>query len=59
MQVNLDSDTRSATAEQLSHPHLKMFDVALFKINHLMEKDSFPRFLKSDLYADAVSTCKK
>lgn len=58
-QVNLDSGTRSRTSEQLGNADRQTFEVAQFKIEHLMEKDSYPRFLKSDIYQDLLAASKK
>lgn len=36
------------------HPTQNMFDAAQNKIYVLMEQDSYPRFLKSNLYLDLL-----
>ncbi|XP_060630513.1 regulator of G-protein signaling 18 [Anolis sagrei] len=53
-EVNLDFNTKVCTSENMSHPTLNTFDAAQNKIYALMEQDSYPRFLKSDLYLDLV-----
>nr|XP_016851435.1 PREDICTED: regulator of G-protein signaling 18 [Anolis carolinensis] len=53
-EVNLDFNTKVCTSENMSHPTLNTFDAAQNKIYALMEQDSYPRFLKSDLYLDMV-----
>ncbi|XP_078721545.1 regulator of G-protein signaling 4-like isoform X2 [Lampetra fluviatilis] len=50
--VNLDSCTRELTAANLVKPTADAFDVAQKRIFGLMEKDSYPRFLRSQLYLD-------
>lgn len=49
-QVNLDSATREQTRRNLLAPTATCFDEAQRKIFHLMEKDSYRRFLKSRFY---------
>ncbi|XP_032814690.1 regulator of G-protein signaling 4-like isoform X1 [Petromyzon marinus] len=51
-EVNLDSCTRELTAANLAKPTADAFDVAQKRIFGLMEKDSYPRFLRSQLYLD-------
>ncbi|XP_015426782.1 PREDICTED: regulator of G-protein signaling 4 [Myotis davidii] len=46
-EVNLDSGTREQTRRNLLAPTASCFDEAQRKIFHLMEKDSYRRFLKS------------
>lgn len=48
--VNIDSQTMEWTLEGLSQPHRYMLDAAQLHIYMLMKKDSYPRFLKSDMY---------
>uniref|UniRef100_A0A915IUT8 RGS domain-containing protein n=1 Tax=Romanomermis culicivorax TaxID=13658 RepID=A0A915IUT8_ROMCU len=49
-EVNLDPHTRRAIVDKLLTPDRILFDVAQCKIYNLMEKDTYPRFLRSDLY---------
>lgn len=51
-QVNLDSGTREQTRRNLLAPTASCFDDAQRKIFHLMEKDSYRRFLKSRFYLE-------
>lgn len=51
-EVNLDSCTREQTSRNVLEPTLTCFDEAQRKIFHLMEKDSYRRFLKSRFYLD-------
>uniref|UniRef100_A0A0N5AEZ3 RGS domain-containing protein n=1 Tax=Syphacia muris TaxID=451379 RepID=A0A0N5AEZ3_9BILA len=48
-EVNLDADTKTVTKQALEEgAKPDMFSLAQNRIEHLMEKDSYPRFLKSD-----------
>ncbi|XP_075472975.1 regulator of G-protein signaling 18 isoform X1 [Ascaphus truei] len=51
-EVNLDFATKEITRKNIHHPTLLSFDQAQYTIYNLMEKDSYPRFLKSDIYSD-------
>lgn len=57
-QVNLDSYTREHTKENLQNITRSCFDLAQKRIYGLMEKDSYPRFLRSDLYLDIINQKK-
>ncbi|XP_019504353.1 PREDICTED: regulator of G-protein signaling 11 isoform X3 [Hipposideros armiger] len=48
--VNIDSQTMERTLEGLRRPHRYMLEAAQLHIYMLMKKDSYPRFLKSDMY---------
>ncbi|XP_063170709.1 regulator of G-protein signaling 11 [Candoia aspera] len=48
--VNLDSKTMEHTLKGIKTPHRHVMDDAQMHIYMLMKKDSYPRFLKSDLY---------
>ncbi|XP_011375044.1 regulator of G-protein signaling 11 isoform X2 [Pteropus vampyrus] len=48
--VNIDSQTMERTLEGLHQPHRYMLDDAQLHIYMLMKKDSYPRFLKSEMY---------
>ncbi|XP_037588154.1 regulator of G-protein signaling 11 isoform X5 [Cebus imitator] len=48
--VNIDSRTMERTLEGLRQPHRYVLDDAQLHIYMLMKKDSYPRFLKSDIY---------
>ncbi|XP_078405905.1 regulator of G-protein signaling 3a isoform X1 [Cetorhinus maximus] len=54
-EVNLDSYTREHTKENLQKASRTCFDLAQKRIYGLMEKDSYPRFLRSDLYLDLIN----
>lgn len=49
-EVNLDSTTRTTTISSLENPSKDTFELAQHKIQALMEKDSYPRFIESELY---------
>ncbi|XP_067261831.1 regulator of G-protein signaling 3a isoform X1 [Chanodichthys erythropterus] len=57
-EVNLDSYTREHTKENLQDINRSCFDLAQRRIYGLMEKDSYPRFLRSELYMDLVNQKK-
>ncbi|XP_051698086.1 regulator of G-protein signaling 11 isoform X8 [Oryctolagus cuniculus] len=48
--VNIDSRTMERTLAGLCRPHRYVLDDAQLHIYMLMKKDSYPRFLKSDMY---------
>ncbi|XP_033102114.1 regulator of G-protein signaling 8-like isoform X2 [Anneissia japonica] len=58
-EVNLDSATRIETTSNVRKPDEHTFDNAQKRIEALMEKDSYPRFLKSDIYQQLLRTSKK
>ncbi|XP_051897791.1 regulator of G-protein signaling 5-like [Pristis pectinata] len=55
-EVNLDSLTREIVTKNLFDPTGSCFQVAQERIYSLMEKDSFPRFLKSDFFLPMLKT---
>ncbi|XP_016393565.1 regulator of G-protein signaling 3-like isoform X2 [Sinocyclocheilus rhinocerous] len=57
-EVNLDSCTREHTKENLQNISRSCFDLAQRRIYGLMEKDSYPRFLRSELYVELVNQKK-
>lgn len=54
-QVNIDHETRELTRTNLQAATATCFDVAQGKTRILMEKDSYPRFLKSPAYHDLAA----
>ncbi|XP_068196540.1 regulator of G-protein signaling 18 isoform X2 [Antennarius striatus] len=54
-EVNIDHDTKIAIRRNLSHPTRNCFEAAQKNIYSLMKKDSFPRFLSSDIYLHLTS----
>ncbi|XP_056308084.1 regulator of G-protein signaling 11 [Danio aesculapii] len=53
--VNIDSKTMEKTLEGLKRPHRFVLDDAQMHIYFLMKKDSFPRYLKSELYKSLLA----
>ncbi|XP_067865525.1 regulator of G-protein signaling 3-like [Heterodontus francisci] len=54
-EVNLDSHTREVTTSNIQSPTRSTFDLAQKRIFGLMEKDSYPRFLRSEFYLDLTN----
>ncbi|XP_077305613.1 regulator of G-protein signaling 11 isoform X1 [Lithobates pipiens] len=52
--VNIDSKTMEKTLEGIKNPHRYVFDDAQMHIYMLMKKDSFPRYLKSEMYKNLL-----
>nr|XP_033817751.1 regulator of G-protein signaling 5 [Geotrypetes seraphini] len=53
-EVNIDHVTKAITTENLVEPSVTSFDLAQKKIHALMEKDSLPRFVRSDMYQELI-----
>lgn len=58
LQVNLDHATKALTKENVGEPTKACFDLAQSKIYTLMEKDCYPRFLKSSTYLEVTRKVK-
>lgn len=58
LQVNLDHATKAITKENMEEPTEACFDLAQSKIYMLMEKDCYPRFLKSSTYLELTRKIK-
>ncbi|CAH2311373.1 regulator of G- signaling 8, partial [Pelobates cultripes] len=58
-EVNIDFPTREITRKNLQHPTLSCFDLAQLRVHSLMERDSYPRFLRSQIYNDLLSHTQK
>lgn len=54
-QVNIDHQTREHTRQQIAVACRNCFDAAQEQTRILMEKDSYPRFLKSTLYQQLLT----
>nr|XP_026248644.1 regulator of G-protein signaling 16 isoform X1 [Urocitellus parryii] len=54
-EVNIDHETRELTRTNLQATTTMCFEVAQGKTRTLMEKDSYPRFLKSPAYQDLAA----
>ncbi|XP_056277291.1 regulator of G-protein signaling 5b isoform X1 [Pseudoliparis swirei] len=57
-EVNLDHVTKGITKENIVQPNLSCFSLAQAKIYTLMEKDCFPRFIKSSTYLEVSRKAK-
>ncbi|XP_013781190.1 regulator of G-protein signaling 3-like [Limulus polyphemus] len=53
-EVNLDSTTRMAVMNSLSNPDHHSFDQAQRKVQGLMERDAYHRFLQSEFYLELL-----
>uniref|UniRef100_A0A8C0P929 Regulator of G protein signaling 5 n=2 Tax=Canis lupus familiaris TaxID=9615 RepID=A0A8C0P929_CANLF len=53
-EVNIDHFTKDITMKSLVEPSLSSFDVAQKRIYALMEKDSLPRFVRSEFYQELI-----
>uniref|UniRef100_A0A3Q3F6W4 Regulator of G protein signaling 11 n=1 Tax=Kryptolebias marmoratus TaxID=37003 RepID=A0A3Q3F6W4_KRYMA len=53
--VNIDSKTMAKTLEGIKSPHRFVLDDAQMHIYFLMKKDSYPRYLKSELYKNLLA----
>ncbi|KAJ3595754.1 hypothetical protein NHX12_005057 [Muraenolepis orangiensis] len=57
-EVNLDHTTKAQTLENMKQASLGCFDLAQAKIYGLMQKDCYPRFLKSPAYLELIRSAK-
>ncbi|KAM8930625.1 regulator of G-protein signaling 5 [Pelodytes ibericus] len=53
-EVNIDHFTKAVTMKNLVEPSTCSFDLAQKKIFALMEKDSLPRFVRSEFYQEMI-----
>lgn len=53
-EINVDSSTVEAVQEGLKNPTRYIYDNALLQVYSLMEKDTYPRFLRSAQYRDLL-----
>ncbi|GAB5583727.1 regulator of G-protein signaling 8 isoform X11 [Prionailurus iriomotensis] len=53
-EVNIDHFTKDITTKNLVEPSPSSFDVAQKRIYALMEKDSLPRFVRSEFYQELI-----
>ncbi|XP_069792397.1 regulator of G-protein signaling 5-like [Narcine bancroftii] len=58
-QINIDYETKDFTKKHLLEPTISSFDVAQNKIYNLMEKDSYARFLRSEMYLNLIRQTKR
>ncbi|CAL8269407.1 unnamed protein product [Arctogadus glacialis] len=54
-EVNIDYGTRERTRQSLEDPSPSSLNEVQAKVYGLMEKDSYPRFLRSSMYQDIVN----
>uniref|UniRef100_A0ACB8F346 Uncharacterized protein n=2 Tax=Sphaerodactylus townsendi TaxID=933632 RepID=A0ACB8F346_9SAUR len=54
-QINIDFYTRKTTVQKAQNPTTSSFDEAQKSVYVLMEKDSYPRFLKSSFYLNQLN----
>uniref|UniRef100_K7FF52 Regulator of G-protein signaling 1 n=2 Tax=Pelodiscus sinensis TaxID=13735 RepID=K7FF52_PELSI len=54
-QINIDHHTRETTAKKAQDPTFTSFDEAQKTVYVLMERDSYPRFLKSKAYLNLLN----
>ncbi|VDM31970.1 unnamed protein product [Hydatigera taeniaeformis] len=58
-EINLDSVTREQTIAELASPSTHTFENAQKRIQALMERDSYGRFLRSDLFLTLLNQAKQ
>ncbi|VDO04683.1 unnamed protein product [Rodentolepis nana] len=58
-EVNLDCETRIQTEMRLSQAEPDLFDASQKRIEALMEKDPYRRFLRSNLFLKLLDKCQK
>lgn len=52
--MNIDHFTKAVTMKNLVEPSPSSFDMAQKRIFALMEKDSLPRFVRSEFYQELI-----
>ena len=57
--MNLDCETRIQTEMRLARAEPDLFDASQKRIEALMEKDPYRRFLRSTLYLKLLDFCQK
>lgn len=60
--VNVDSKSVELAKEALNSPNGPnrwCFDVAAAHVYHLMERDSYPRYLRSEMYKEYINCSRK
>lgn len=58
-EINIDYETKDSTKNHLRKPTVSSFDVAQNKIYNLMEKDSYARFLRSEVYLNLIKQTER
>ena len=59
VQINLESGTRQQTEVNVRRPDRLSFQPAQKRIHALMERDSYRRFLESDVYRQQLANAKR
>lgn len=59
LQINLDFHTKNAIVQNLHEPNVNLFLAAQRKVYSLMDNNSYPRFIHSDLYRELYNTAKR
>lgn len=57
-QINLDFHTKNVIAQCLREPTATSFQAAQRKVYSLMENNSYPRFIHSDLYKELCAVAR-
>lgn len=57
-QINLDFHTRNTIVQSLNEPSVNSFLAAQRKVYSLMENNSYPRFITSDLYKELCTAAR-
>ncbi|XP_061539647.1 regulator of G-protein signaling 21-like [Phycodurus eques] len=58
-EVNLDFYTKNKIIQSLSEPNVSSFLEAQGKVYSLMENDSYPRFIHSDIYKELLAAARR
>uniref|UniRef100_H3D467 Regulator of G protein signaling 2 n=1 Tax=Tetraodon nigroviridis TaxID=99883 RepID=H3D467_TETNG len=58
-EINLDFHTKNAIVQNLHQPNASIFLAAQRKVYSLMENNSYPRFIHSDLYRELCSAARR
>lgn len=58
-QINLDFHTKNAIIQSLHEPTVTSFLAAQRKVYSLMENNSYPRFIHSDLYKELCDAARR
>lgn len=58
-QINLDFHTKNAIVQSLHEPDVNIFVAAQRKVYSLMENNSYPRFIHSDLYRELCNAARR
>lgn len=59
LQVNLDFYTKNKIIQNLKEPNMAIFLAAQQKVYSLMENNSYPRFIHSELYNELLAAARR